>query len=794
MVRNAPLAPCDTRLTRADLDAGVDLGGFYMLMAQRPEGNFVYDVDWTTGRESTDDNAVRQAGATWGMALQYRETRDPAYRAALDCAHAWWEADAHTADGRRWQGQRGARAGQLGTVALVGLSLLERLAAPEGLTDPAATRASLDAICAFLAAARRPGGGFHGTFHPRFGTYFGSADPYSSGEALLLLARSGLELGVSERVARALAWAEEDYDLFVAKPLAREPDPDLTKGYYQWSSMTWFALASAGYAPEIWGRRLVEQALWMVDIHRTLSRTRNTGYAYEGIIPAWEWARRTGHDDTARKLACVVHQGLRKLCSWQLGHPLAPAALRSAPERFHGGVQNHAIEPALRIDVTQHQVHALIYARRFGIETAEHLCDAAPPVKTEARKRPTVDKVDQGTVPSRTEVTEIRPLPGKNGSPLASFVFVGDTSLGDRYLVTRDLSERLESNPWSFVELLAPLVDDKSLLVANLETVLGEGLADPFGGMKDYQGWDQPERTLLILRRLGVDVVSLANNHAKDYGAAPLLATIAHLKAAGITVFGAGTDAAEAARPLSFAAAFGNLHIFAGFEFGANYAGKWDFYASNDAPGVNPLSNGAAPGVTAAVARTRANDPRSVIIVYPHWGRNYEWATDRTIELSKEILSAGADLVIGHGAHQMQQIISGPEGTTLFSLGNFVFNSPGRYGKLNAPPFSLVARLDLEQQGGGIAGCLRLYPIVSDNLETGFRPRPVREREALEVYDVLAGRGDSGFRDDFTLELNERGWHLHRSMPLSPRVAEAGRRGISDNSARSARAGAPPGA
>jgi UDP-N-acetylmuramoyl-tripeptide--D-alanyl-D-alanine ligase len=775
--RRAVLAPCDGRLTRADIDTGIELGGYYMLMAQRPEGNFVYEVDWTTGRESSEDNAVRQAGATWGMALLYRDTKDPTYRVALDRSLAWWDADARMANGRRWQNQHGANRGALGGVALVGLSLLERLAAPEGLADPAETRASLDAICTFLEAARQSGGGFHGKFDVEDGTPSGKADPYSSGEALLLLVRSGLELAVPARVVRALAWAEEDYNLFVTKPLAKEPDPDLSKGYYQWSSMTWFAFASVGLAPEIWGRRLIEQAHWMVDVHRTLSRGRNTGYAYEGIIPAWEWARRIGDEVTARKLACVTHQGLRKLCSYQLGHPLAPAALRSAPERFHGGVQNHAEEPGLRIDVTQHQMHALMYAREFGIDTAEHWCDQAASLKVEARRAPSALKAVRSAVLPGLPLTEIRPVSGDRGSKVASLVFVGDTSLGDCYLAKPQLSEqaqRLEENPWSFVESLAPLLDSKSLLVANLETVLGEGLADPFGGMKEYQGWDRPERTLTILQRLGVDVVSLANNHTKDYGSAPLLATIAHLKSAGILAFGAGANAAEAAKPLSFAAPFGNLHIFAGFQLGENYARKWNFYASHDAPGVNPLSSDATTGVLAAIARTRANDPGSVIIVYPHWGKNYAWASERMIELNNGMLSAGADFVIGHGAHQMQEIISGPEGAGIFSLGNFVFNSPGRYRKYNAPPFSLVARLDLERQASGIAAHLRLYPIASDNRETGFRPRPVNEREAAEAYDLLAGRDLGGFRNDFALEQDERGWCLCRSMTLRAKGAGTG--------------------
>src|SRR5262245_36668867 len=112
--------PCGPSLTRADLDAGIDLGGRYLLAAQRPNGDFVYEVDWTTGDESIEDNPVRQAGATWGMSLLYRETRNPEYRIALDHSLARWMAEAHVADGRLWFGERGARSGKLGTVALIG--------------------------------------------------------------------------------------------------------------------------------------------------------------------------------------------------------------------------------------------------------------------------------------------------------------------------------------------------------------------------------------------------------------------------------------------------------------------------------------------------------------------------------------------------------------------------------------------------------------------------------------------------------------------------------------------------
>jgi UDP-N-acetylmuramoyl-tripeptide--D-alanyl-D-alanine ligase len=104
----------------------------------------------------------------------------------------------------------------------------------------------------------------------------------------------------------------------------------------------------------------------MIDEHRTLKRRRNTSYAYEGIVPAYAWAKQHS-DPRAAKFRCVIDQGLRKLTSWQLGHSLANDYVRQATAedtRGWGGIQNAKDEAPLRIDVTQHQMHAIILARR----------------------------------------------------------------------------------------------------------------------------------------------------------------------------------------------------------------------------------------------------------------------------------------------------------------------------------------------------------------------------------------------------------------------------------------------
>jgi hypothetical protein len=358
----SPLAP-------ADLDQAVALCGRYLVASQKKEGNFVYEVDWTTGQEKAGDNAVRQAGAVWGLALWHREGATEAL-GPLDRALAWWRGNRRSDDqGQSWLAYQTESSGQMGTVALIGLALTDRLSAPQGLDEDrkADWTSWLDEMLTFARKARLPAGGFADRYQAQSGQIARSSNPYVDGELLLLLAKAGRQLGRQDCLTDALAWAPVDYERNVTAPRKEDPDPDTTKGYYQWGSMSWHQLLQAGHDQERFGDWLVELAHWMVDVHRTLDRKRNTAYAYEGILSAMAWARESGDTAAADKFACTAHAGLRKLFSWQIGHPLALPQLANAPETYLGGVQNEQGDPVLRIDVAQHQLHASILARRFEL-------------------------------------------------------------------------------------------------------------------------------------------------------------------------------------------------------------------------------------------------------------------------------------------------------------------------------------------------------------------------------------------------------------------------------------------
>jgi UDP-N-acetylmuramoyl-tripeptide--D-alanyl-D-alanine ligase len=163
--------------------------------------------------------------------------------------------------------------------------------------------------------------------------------------------------------------AEAMYQAYVVEALRQDPDSDLTKGFYQWGSMALLEMYDAGWdRHEEYAERCIELAHWMIDVHRTLERRRNTAYAMEGLICAWELARRTGDTASQRKIGAVIDEGLYKLTTWQFGSPVANDYLRGlteAPPAAVGGVMSAADDPRLRIDTTQHQMHAVILARKF---------------------------------------------------------------------------------------------------------------------------------------------------------------------------------------------------------------------------------------------------------------------------------------------------------------------------------------------------------------------------------------------------------------------------------------------
>lgn len=310
------------------------------------------------------------------------------------------------------------------------------------------------------------------------------------------------------------------------------------------------------------------------------------------------------------------------------------------------------------------------------------------------------------------------------------------------------------------------LIRDQDALVANLETPLTDAARSPFLGEKKYLHYGDIRETPQLLDNYGIRQVSLANNHVLDYGVAGLEQTLAVLGSHGIGAFGAGLSAAAAAEPMVLQKKPGDavrIVVAAGFEYREEYERRYNYYASAfRAGGVRMLNvgagvNGWTAGTAAAQLQAlREANPDAYLIAFPHWGKNYAWKTAGQTAMAEAMIDAGADLIIGHGAHALQEIDEYKGKWIVYSVGNSVFNSPGRYAKMGSVRASLVARLSVEARGGlRPAVTVRLYPILSDNLLTGYQPRPLGYDEVVAVREALRSLNSTRVNVEKTLEIEK---------------------------------------
>jgi UDP-N-acetylmuramoyl-tripeptide--D-alanyl-D-alanine ligase len=364
---------CSKRLNQAVLDRSLKLGTQFMLNNQKSAGNFNYQYDWVKRTYTPGESQVRQAGAMWGLALIYQDEPTPEVGTAVEKAMKFFEEHSKTTpDGARYVVYPGDTSGRTGTVALCTLTYIDYLHAARSRL-PAERyphyRRHLDAYLKFLVNARTSEGLWHQSYRMSDGQPFGGSSPYFDGESLLALIKAAKYMDRSDLKPVITVSADAGYRHNIEEALREHPDSKRTKGYYQWSSMAFFELATTGWpSTQKYGDYVLDLADWMIDVHKTLNRRRNTGYAYEGIIHAYQLAVQRKEARRAKKFACVIDTGLEKLTSWQVGSPLANRFIREHPTNDPmaiGGVQNHRREAPLRIDVAQHQMHAVILARRY---------------------------------------------------------------------------------------------------------------------------------------------------------------------------------------------------------------------------------------------------------------------------------------------------------------------------------------------------------------------------------------------------------------------------------------------
>jgi poly-gamma-glutamate capsule biosynthesis protein CapA/YwtB (metallophosphatase superfamily) len=268
-------------------------------------------------------------------------------------------------------------------------------------------------------------------------------------------------------------------------------------------------------------------------------------------------------------------------------------------------------------------------------------------------------------IPSPTSTpTRPTPTPSATPTPVIRLMAVGDVMLG------RTIGQRLQTDgAGAAFAGVQPVLKSADVLTANLECVISPwGAAEP----KAYR-FRAPPQAVDALAQAGVDVVSLANNHAMDYGYVALADMRKQLTARQILSVGAGQNQAAAHAPAILDRNGLRVAFLAYVDVMVESRTGFDTRTWTAGPGT--------PGVAWADPKRIAVDVKAarqqadLVVVFLHSGLEdrAEVSPNQRAE-AQAAIDAGAALVLGSHPHVLQPVEKYHGGLIVYSLGNFVFD------------------------------------------------------------------------------------------------------------------------
>ena len=329
----------------------------------------------------------------------------------------------------------------------------------------------------------------------------------------------------------------------------------------------------------------------------------------------------------------------------------------------------------------------------------------------------------QTSPPSPVPTQTATPAPTDTATPNSPVTLeaVGDLMLG------RTIGEQvLAQGPQVVFAGVQSALDQADVLVGNLECVITESdQAVP----KTYNMKAPPE-TAIALSLAGFDLVSVANNHAMDYGYAGLLDSQKTLSQYGILTVGAGINATAAHTSVIIERKGLRLAFLAYVDVPVERSGfdTHSWVATSSTPGIawaDPQQ------ITADVKAAKKN--ADVVIVLLHSGLEVgdylPPISDIQREAAHSAIDAGAAVVLGSHPHVLEQIELYHGGLIAYSLGNFVFDQ--YYGIADA---TIILRVVLGRDG------FESYDYVPVLIENGL-PQVVTDNQVPAIATRIAPMG-----------------------------------------------------
>lgn len=298
-----------------------------------------------------------------------------------------------------------------------------------------------------------------------------------------------------------------------------------------------------------------------------------------------------------------------------------------------------------------------------------------------------------------------------------TFAFAGDILLDDEYAMMFHYRTRGSDINDTFSADLLERMRSADVFMLNNEFPFSTRGAPAEG--KTFTFRANPANVELY-ELIGVDVVSLANNHAYDYGEEALLDTFTTLENAEIPYVGAGRNIEEARKPVYFIANGMKIAVVSATQIERNAVPDTKEATTTNA-GVLRCMDPAA--LLEVIAEAKENS--DFVILYIHWGTESQAETDWLQDKQAPIYAqAGVDLIVGDHPHCLQKLDSESGVPVVYSLGNYWFNSKTQN--------TCLVEVGIRKEG---LEYLRFIPCVQQDCRT----RQLEGAEKAEVLNYMRG-------------------------------------------------------
>lgn len=287
------------------------------------------------------------------------------------------------------------------------------------------------------------------------------------------------------------------------------------------------------------------------------------------------------------------------------------------------------------------------------------------------------------------------------------------------------------------------LFEKSDLVIGNLESPLlhnGHSIQGKCT-LRGNPGWAE------VIKRAGISVLSLANNHIMDYGEDGLRSTINSLDQARLGFVGAGRNREEAYSPAFVDVAGKRISILAR----TSVIVSSPSYARESQPGVAFLDT------EETIARIRYCSQRSdIVILIMHWGlEEYSYPSPTQRLLARNFVYSGVDILLGHHPHILQSVEHVGKGMVCYSLGNFLFDEfMWSFVNRKAELHHSVNRLSVQDRKGII---MRINLSDEGVKSYTYWPTYIQSNGVVKVDDTLKRRCEF---DRISSRLYSRGYVL----------------------------------